>query len=154
MIDPTIRELEWRTSINGSARAKHSPSGPRVILLFTRDRALDQLVAEALLGSSAIVLIARNVSDAIQIVCGRGRDLQLVVLDLDHECRGLTLLNAVHTCYHDLPVLITAERDEERFRTLALANGARACLNKPVQVATLATAIRELNASHQPHRTH
>ena len=140
-------ELERRNgSVNGSARGEREPSGPRVILLFTCDRALDGMVAEALLGSSAIVLITRNVTDALQIVCGRGRELDLAVLDLDSECRGMTLLSAVHTCFSDLPVLITTTCDEQRLRTLAYANGARACLNKPFPLATLGNTIAILLA--------
>jgi len=42
---------------------------PRLVLLFTRDRAFDQLVGEALFAAGAIVLIARSVADVLQIVC-------------------------------------------------------------------------------------
>ena len=142
-------ELQWRIDSTGLGGTRHERerSAPPIILLVTRDRALDQLVAQALLGSSAIVLIARNVSDALQIVCGRGRELQMAVLDVDDACRGMTLLAAMHTCYSELPVLITVPSAEERVRSLAFANGARACLSKPLQVATLANAIAGLSAA-------
>jgi DNA-binding response OmpR family regulator len=117
-----------------------------VILLFTRDRALDELVAQALLGSGAIVLIARDVSGALAIVCGRGRrELDLAVLDFDGEGRGMTLLSAVHTCYGDLPILITTTRDEQRIRTLAYANGASACLDKLFPPGAISNTIAALS---------
>ena len=156
MIEPQVRpaELGRRTgSVNGSVRGEWEPSGPRVILLFTRDRALDELVAQALLGSGAIVLIARDVSGALAIVCGRGRELDLAVLDFDGEGRGMTLLSAVHTCYSDLPILITTTRDEQRIRTLAYANGASACLNKLFPPGALGNTIAALSIPrHEPSR--
>lgn len=86
---------------------------PRLILLFTPDRTFDQLVREAFLGISAIVLIARNVADALQIVCQRGRELDFVLLDFDGGCRGMRLLSAIHTCFEQLPILVTTSRDAE-----------------------------------------
>jgi len=150
MISPQMPAAALQVRIapaDGAVQRDREASRPRVVLLFTRDRELDHLVAEALLGSSATVLIARDVSDALQIVCGRGRDLQLAVLDLDGECRGMALLSAMHTCDSELPVLITAAPREERFRTLAFANGASACLNKPIPLTALAAAIAALSAA-------
>jgi len=86
---------------------------PRLILLFTPDRTFDQLVRQAFLGTSAIVLIARNVADALQIVCQRGRELDFALLDFDGGCRGMTLLSAVDTCFEQLPILVTTSRDAE-----------------------------------------
>lgn len=134
---------------NGAVHQSRERLAPHVVLLFTRDRAFDTLVAEALLGSSAIVLITRNVSDALQVVCARGRELRLAVLDFDHDCGGMTLLSAMHTCYGELPIVIAAADAEDRFRTLAFANGARAWLSKPVQVASLSNTIAGFTAAHE-----
>jgi CheY-like chemotaxis protein len=120
----------------------------RLILLFTRDPRFDRLVREALLGTGATVLLARNVADALQIVCERGRELDFALMDFDGGCRGLTLLSAVHTCHQQLPVLVTTSEDAEHVTAVAYANGARTCLNKPLQTATLAHAIADLNAWH------
>jgi len=121
---------------------------PRLVLLFTRDRAFDRLVSEALLAAGAIVLIARSVADALQIVCQRGRELEFALMDFDGGCRGMTLLSAVHTCHQQLPILVTTSEDTEHATAVAYANGARACLNKPLQAAKLANAIVDLNATH------
>ena len=120
---------------------------PRLVLLFTRDRAFDQLVSEALFGAGAIVLIARSVADALQIVCQRGRELAFALMDFDGGCRGMTLLSAVHTCHQQLPVLVTTSEDTEHATAVAYANGARVCLNKPLSAALLANAISEVIAS-------
>src|ERR1700682_1549821 len=118
------------------------------VLLYTRDPNFGGLLLEALSGTGAVVLIARTVADALQIVCQRGRNLHFALMDFDGGCRGMTLLSAVHTCYEHLPILVTTSEDAEHATVVAYANGARACLNKPLPVARLANAIADLKATH------
>ena len=123
---------------------------PRLVLLYTHDRNFDRVLSKALLGTGALVLTARSVSDALQIVCHQGRELGLAVMDFDDGCRGMTLLSAVHTCHQQLPVLVTTSNATEHATAVAYANGARACLNKPIPAARLANAISEFIApNHQ-----
>jgi DNA-binding NtrC family response regulator len=119
---------------------------PRVILLYTRDRGFDSLLGEALNGSGAIVLIARTVAEALQIICQRGRELAFALMDFDGGCRGMTLLSAIHTCFEQLPILVTTSKDAEHVSAVAYANGAKTCLNKPLHSARLANAIAEVTA--------
>ena len=88
--------------------------------------------------------LCRSVGDALQIVCNWGRELDVVVLDFNDGCRGMTLLSAVHTCHQQLPVLVMTAEDADHAAAVAYANGARACLNKPVSPAHLAIAISEV----------
>jgi CheY-like chemotaxis protein len=122
---------------------------PQLILVFTRDRNFAQLVREALVGTTAIVLTAQNVADALQIVCQRGRELDFALMDFDGGCRGMTLLSAVHTCHQRLPILVTTSQDVHHSNAVAYANGARACLDKPVQALQLANAIAGVRMTHQ-----
>jgi len=117
-------------------------------LLFTRDAEFAQSVREALLGTGAIALITQDVRDALQIVCERGRELDFALMDFDDGCHGMALLSAVHTCYQHLPILVTTSKDTEDATSVACANGARACFNKPLHAATLANAIADLHAPH------
>src|ERR1700682_5731963 len=118
------------------------------VLLYTRDPNFGGLLLEALSGTGAVVLIARTVADALQIVCQRGRNLDFALMDFDGGCRGMTLLSAVHTCYEKMPILVTTSEDAEHATAVAYANGARGCLNKPLHAATLTDAIADLNAAH------
>ena len=119
-----------------------------LILLFTRDGEFAQSVREALFGTGAMVLIARDVRDGLQIVCQRGRELDSALMDFDDGCRGRTLLSAVHTCYEQLPVVVTTSENAERACFLAYANGARTCL---MSAAGFAKAIANVTAPrHQP----
>jgi DNA-binding response OmpR family regulator len=119
------------------------------VLLYTRDATFDGLLAEALSGTGATVLSTRTVSDALRIVCERGRELAFAVMDFDGGCRGMTLLSAVHTCYEQLPILVTTSEDGEHATALAYANGARGCLTKPGHAALLTAAISDLKETRR-----
>ena len=119
-----------------------------LILLFTRDGEFAQSVREALFETGAIVLIARDVRDGLQIVCQRGRELDSALMDFDDGCRGRTLLSAVHTCYEQLPVVVTTSEDAVHACSLACANGARTCLKKPLSAASFAKVIADVTAAH------
>jgi DNA-binding response OmpR family regulator len=119
------------------------------VLLYTRDPNFDGLLGEALAGTGSIVRIARTVTDALQIVCQHGRHLDLALMDFDGGCRGMTLLSAVHTCFDQLPILVTTSQDAEHASAVALANGARACFTKPHHAAPLNAAIAGLNETPQ-----
>jgi CheY-like chemotaxis protein len=118
-----------------------------LILLFTQDAGFDQLVTDALLETDASVLTTRDVAQALPIVATRGRDLTLVLMDFNNGCRGMTLLSAIHTCYQDLPILVTTSNDAYNAKAIAYANGARACLNKPVSAIDLTGTIEELQTA-------
>ena len=122
----------------------------RLVLLYTRDPNFDRVLTEALWGTGAIVLIARSVGDALQVVSSRGRELDFALLDFNDGCRGMTLLSAVHTCCETLPTLVVTSKDSEHASAVAYANGARVWLNKPLPAALLANAISEVTAPDQP----
>jgi DNA-binding response OmpR family regulator len=124
---------------------------PPIILLFTCDPTFDQMVSEALLETGAVILTARNVAEALQLVSQRGRELNLALMDFEEGCRGMTLLSAIHTCYEQLPILVTTSEDADHATAVAYANGARRCLRKPRHVSTLTAAIADLNVMpYQP----
>jgi DNA-binding response OmpR family regulator len=116
----------------------------RLVLLLTRDRYFEKLLAEALLESGTIVLVARTVGDALRIVCDRSRELDLAVIDFDDGCHGMTLLSAINICREELPIVVVMSSDKYHAAVLAYANGASACLAKPITAAELALAIHEL----------
>lgn len=118
------------------------------VLLYSRDPNFGGLLAEALSGTGAGVLVALTVADALQIVCQHGPELAFALMDFDGGCRGMTLLSAVHSCYEQLPILVTTSEDAEHAAAIAFANGARDCFTKPHQAAMLTAAIADLNETH------
>jgi DNA-binding response OmpR family regulator len=117
-----------------------------VVLLYTRDCNFDHILAQALSGTDTIVLVGRTMADALEIVCRRGRELDLVVLDFNPGCRGMTLLSAIHGCYETLPILVVTSEESEHANAIAYANGARICLRKPLSAGLLANAIVDLQS--------
>ena len=117
---------------------------PRLVLLYTRDRKFDRILKEALRGTRALVLIARNLDALRQIVFRRGRELDLAILDFNQGFRGVTVLNALDGCYDKRSTLAASSEDEDCAGALAFAKSARVCLNKPFSSAILAKAIANL----------
>jgi DNA-binding NtrC family response regulator len=115
-----------------------------LILLFTQDPGFDSLVADALRETGVTLLTTRDVAQALQIVSTQGRELTLALMDFNNGCRGMTLLSAIHTCYHDLPIVVTTWNDAYNAKAVAYANGAKVCLSKPVSAIELAGTIEEL----------
>jgi DNA-binding response OmpR family regulator len=116
----------------------------RRALLFTSDTEFESVVRQALLGTDTIFLIARTVSDALQIACQQGRELDLAIMTFGEDCHGMTLLSAIHGCYEQLPTLVVVEKDSGHASALAYANGACVCLSKPVSLMELTNAIAAL----------
>ena len=107
-------------------------------------RRLERVVRRALWGTGTILLIARTVEDALQIVGRRGRELDVAIMAFSEACHGITLLSAIHGCCEQLPTLVVVDEDSEHASTLAYANGARFCLSEPVSSVELANAIADL----------
>jgi CheY-like chemotaxis protein len=140
-------------SVNPSMKSRLAPLPlprlARLALLYTRDDDLEKVVRQALWETGTILLIARTVEDALQIVCRRARELDVVIMAFNEGCHGITLLSAIHGCCEQLPTLVIADKDSEHARALAYANGARFCLSKPVSPPELANAIADLQPAAQ-----
>jgi len=117
---------------------------PRLVLLYARDRNFDRVLKEALLGTRAVVLIARSLDAVRKIVCRRGRELDLAILDFNQGFRGMTVLNALNGCYDKLLTLAVSSEGEDGAGALTFAKSARVCLTKPFSSAILAKAIANL----------
>jgi CheY-like chemotaxis protein len=128
-------------SVNPRVR-KNSVVKIPVMLLLTNDSELEDSVAKALLGLGGMSHLTRDAGDALEIVCGV-RDLDLAVIDFQHGAHGMTLLSAIGACREDLPVIAITRDDEEHVEPLAYANGASACLSKPVSARQLADAMKQ-----------
>ena len=115
-----------------------------LVLLLTRDRHFEKLLGEALLETGTVVLVARNVSEALHIVCTRGRELDFAVIDFDDDGHGMTLLSAIKTCREELPIVAVISSDVYHAAVLAYKNGVAACLAKPITAVELKLIIREL----------
>jgi DNA-binding NtrC family response regulator len=116
---------------------------PPLILLLTNDPRLEGSVAQVLLETGGLSHLTRSAGDALQIICATGRDLDLAVIDFELGPHGMTLLSAINSCREDFPVIVVTRDDEKHVEALAYANGAIACLPKPVTTEQLAEAMKQ-----------
>jgi DNA-binding NtrC family response regulator len=103
------------------------------------------LLRKALSDSRATILVARNIGEALQIVCTRGAELDFAVIDRD-DCHGINLLGAINACQQELPIVVVTSSDTYHCAALAYANGAAACFAKPIAATELRLAIHDLRA--------
>jgi hypothetical protein len=120
----------------------------RLALLDRRDHTFDRVLIEAVFGTGAVVLIARSVGDARQIICRPAFESDFALLNFDGACPGMTRLSAAHTCYHQMPVLVTTS-EVQAFSPRRMAPGT--CLKEPLSAAGFAKGIADVTAAgHQP----
>jgi two-component system, NarL family, nitrate/nitrite response regulator NarL len=125
------------------SHAKNQGVKTPVILLLTDDDGLEDSVAQALSEIGGVSHLTRDAGDALEIICGV-HDLDLAIIDFENGPHGMTLLSAISALREDLPVIVITRDNDRHIEALAYANGATACFRKPVTVAELISAIREL----------
>lgn len=140
---PISVEVSVNTPMKSRLAPLPFPRLARLALLYMRDDDLERVVRRALWGTGTILLIARTVDDALQIVCRRHRELDVAIMPFSEDCHAITLLSAIRGCCEQLPTLVVVDKDSEQARALAYANGARFCLSKPVSPVELANAIAD-----------
>lgn len=118
----------------------------RLALLLTHDPKFENVVTEALQGSGARVLVRHDVDHALELGCSRASELDVAIIDRS-DCHAITLLSALKACRHDLPVFVVTARDAGHCAALAYANGADACINKPIATADLELLLHEFSES-------
>ena len=119
----------------------------RLALLLTHDPGFERIVTEALKESGAKVLVRHDIDHALQIGCKHAADIDLAIIDRS-DCHAITLLSALHACRNELPVIVITSGDTCHCAALAYANGAAACLAKPINVTDLKLALDELFEPH------
>jgi DNA-binding NtrC family response regulator len=140
---PVMTAGEWR-SFKRMAKKRRIFMNGRLVLLLTRDRKFQDLVARALSPEDGDTLHARDLSEALQIVSRRGRELDCAVVDFADGCHGLILLAALQTYYPELPVVVATSSDAYYASALLYANDVQACLAKPISATELELVFAEL----------
>jgi DNA-binding response OmpR family regulator len=111
-------------------------------LLLTVDPVVEEAMAVALFHEGGMSCVARTSGEAMGIVCNKGSELELAVIDFDHGSNGMTLMRALDACANPhFPMVALTAPGGEHARVVALANGAAECLAKPISAEQLAKAI-------------
>jgi len=113
-----------------------------LILLLTNDPKVEDSVAQALLEMGGISHLTYNAGEALDIVCGTGGNLDLAVIDCEHGAHGMSLVSAINSRRDDVPMIVITGDGDKCIEALAYANGATACLSKPVSTAQIENAMK------------
>lgn len=113
---------------------------PRLILLFTVDPHVRTALEQALHGSSAIVLVARNLRDALEIVSAKGRELDCAIVDIGQEFSGISLLGALGA-YRDRLSLVVIAANANYAETVTTGGDSMTFLEKPLPAELLAASL-------------
>jgi DNA-binding response OmpR family regulator len=144
---PTKTLGETHGSRDANASKTESIMKSALVLLLTRDLELEQEAAMAAAASRACLMVARSVSEGLQIIDERRRELEMVVIDFDNAARGTALLSALSMSPADLPFVAMTAADRDHSTVLAYTDGAACCLTKPMNAAELEMVIRVLGRS-------
>ena len=115
----------------------------RLALLLTRDPNFENVVTDALQDVGAKVMVRHDIDHALAVGCSQASQFDLAIIDRS-DCHAITLLSALKACRHDLPVVVITSGDAHHCAALAYANGATACLAKPIYAEDLKLALREM----------
>jgi DNA-binding response OmpR family regulator len=119
----------------GPAQRETEHLGIPLVLLLTEDRQLEATLSEAL--SQSHFLVARDPNAALRMICERGRDLSLLLIDFDHAAVGLTLLSTIRSLFRKLPIVAFSAEDNYHATALAYSSGVAAALAKPISAEEL-----------------
>lgn len=115
----------------------------RLALLLTHDPNFENVVTEALKDTGAKILIRHDVDHALEIGCNRATQFDVAIIDRS-DCHAITLLSALKACRHDLPVVVVTSGESCHCAALAYANGAAACITKPISADDLRVVLKQL----------
>jgi DNA-binding response OmpR family regulator len=113
---------------------------PRLILLFTADPGVQERLEEALHGSSAIILVAHNLRDAIEIILAQGGAVECAIVDIEQEFSGITLLGALGAYRGRVSIIVIAANSADAELVIDRPEGMR-FLTKPLSAGVLAAAL-------------
>ena len=143
----------FRTA-DGAYRIPHAftkkPMQSVVVLLLARDPEVKRQAAIAAAASGVSLTMVQTVGEALQTVCARRRELDLVVIDFDQGIRGMTLLSALSMLRADLPILALTSTDGDHSSVVTCGNKAAFCLTKPINYAEFEIVIRALGDAPLP----
>jgi len=117
----------------------------RLILLLTTDDRVEQQFREVARREEATILVTHTIADALAPVCTRLDEIDLVAVDFQEGCHGMTLVSVIYACCEQLPIVVLTAIDKYHTAALAYANGAAACLAKPTTPEEIGMLVETLH---------
>jgi two-component system response regulator HydG len=120
------------------------------ILIIDDDPGILRALDKVLTSEGADVIGAECAGDAVEILTGRKKRIDLVITDLRMPfVTGLMVLYAIHEIFPALPVIVLTAFGRPDVRSECLNQGAAAVLEKPLDTTQLLTAIEGVLTSRK-----
>jgi DNA-binding NtrC family response regulator len=120
---------------------------PKTIILFTADPELERVATAAVMRRRHGLRLARTPRAAIRVLQERMDDVDLIIVDLDHDIRGLVLLSTMELCCELIPVVTVTSLETCYAEGIAKRHGAVECLGKPAPAEALLEVIEDYTTS-------
>ncbi|MBN2307341.1 MAG: PAS domain S-box protein [Candidatus Hydrogenedentes bacterium] len=122
-----------------------------LVLLVDDEEVVRDVASEMLETMGFDVLTADDGDKAVELFREHGDELRCVVLDLTMpRMDGEQTLRALRGIRQDVPVIISSGYNEQELTTRFLGRGPAGFIQKPYQLRTLATVIREVFSTWRP----
>ncbi len=122
----------------------------QVVLLVDQDASVAEAIALGLGSGHFSFLFAQDFQEAVRVLGEHGKELSLVITDIEPRGPGLALLVAIKTCRQDLPVIVLTSVADPSLSHEARRRGAARLLRQPIDFAELRTVIRSIYEEERP----
>jgi DNA-binding NtrC family response regulator len=113
------------------------------VLVVEDDAGMLRALDKVLRAEGASVTCALEAAEAVEILTGRQRAIDLVITDLRMPLvNGITLLYAIHEVFPGLPVIVLTAFGSPDVKAECLKQGAAAFLEKPLNTPQLLAAVQ------------
>jgi len=120
--------------------------GKRVILLVEDDRAMRSLLCDELWDMGLRIVEASDGDEALERLSDSRPDL--IITDLRMPAGGLDYVSRLRTLAPACPIILMTAFGDAKTKAEALQTGVAAYFDKPVRMADLRAAIKELLPDH------
>jgi DNA-binding NtrC family response regulator len=118
------------------------------VLIVDDDTGMLRALDKVLTSEGAVVTCADCAGDAMLILSGRRKMIDLVITDLRMPfVNGMTVIYAIREVFPTMPVIVLTAFGSPDVKTECLLQGAAAVLEKPLDTSQLLTAIEGAIAS-------
>jgi DNA-binding NtrC family response regulator len=116
----------------------------QVVLLVDQDASVAEAIALGLGSGHFSFLFAQDFQEAVRILGEHGKELSLVITDIEPRGPGLALLVAIKTYRQDLPVIVLTSVTDPSLSEEARRRGAARLLRQPIDFVELRMVIRSI----------
>jgi DNA-binding NtrC family response regulator len=118
------------------------------VLVVDDDTGMLRALDKVLTGEGAVVTCADSAGDAVEILTGRQKRIDLVITDLRMPLvTGVTMIYAIHEIRPAMPVIVLTAFGSPDIKAECLRLGAVVILEKPLDTPQLLTAVEAALAS-------